>query len=116
MEESLLIIPLEGQINTLNAMAVGQEIARQRNAQKHRKLVFDAQNLTFVSSAGLRILLQVIKEEKVQHHEPVTIIRTSREVYDILEMTGLTKVVEAHRTFRERPCLMTCMWCMVISR
>lgn len=101
MDESLLIIPLEGQINTLNAMAVGQEIARQRNAQKHRKLVFDAQNLTFVSSAGLRILLQVIKEEKVQRHEPVTIIRTSREVYDILEMTGLTKVVEAHRTFRE---------------
>ena len=101
MDKQILIIPLTGKIDSLNANTVEQEIARQRSDQKHQKLIFDAEDLTYISSSGLRVLLQAVKEEKKQKHEIITLVKANREVYDILEMTGFTKFMEVHKAIRK---------------
>ncbi|MBE6092568.1 MAG: STAS domain-containing protein [Selenomonas ruminantium] len=101
-DNSVLLIPLAGVINADNASAVAQTIAEQRAAARdYTALVFDAKDLTYISSAGLRIIMQVIKEEKLRKHAPVSMIEVSRDVYDILDMTGFTTFVDVQKALRE---------------
>ena len=101
-DNSVLLIPLAGVINADNASAVAQKIAEQRAAvSDYTALVFDAKDLTYISSAGLRIIMQVIKEEKLRKHAPVSMIEVSRDVYDILDMTGFTTFVDVQKALRE---------------
>ena len=101
MNNSVLVIPLEGKIDSLNAADVGRDIAKQRAEQEYQALIFDAKKLKFISSAGLRIIMQVIKEEKVKKHERVSMIEVGKEVYNILEMTGFTELMVVQKAYRE---------------
>ena len=101
MDNSVLVIKLAGKINSTNAAAVGQRIAKERAGQEHQALVFEAKDLTYISSAGLRIIMQVVKEEKVQKHDRVSIIEVSNEVYSILDMTGFTEFMTVQKAYRE---------------
>lgn len=101
MDNSVLVIPLEGKIDSTNAADVGRDIARQRAEREHQAVIFDAKKLTFISSAGLRVIMQVIKEEKVQKHERVSMTEVSAEVYNILEMTGFTEFMGVQKAYRE---------------
>lgn len=101
MEGSILVIPLEGALDSVTAPALSREIDRRRAAQEHEALVFDAKKLTYISSIGLRIIIRVIKEEKAQKHAPVSIIEARKEVYAILEMTGLTELIKVKKSYRE---------------
>ncbi|WP_037364190.1 anti-sigma factor antagonist [Selenomonas ruminantium] len=102
IDNSVLLIPLAGVINADNASAVAQKIAEQRAAVRdYTALVFDAKDLTYISSAGLRIIMQVIKEEKLRKHAPVSLIEVSKDVYDILDMTGFTTFVDVQKALRE---------------
>ena len=102
IDNSVLLIPLAGVINADNASAVAQKIAEQRAAvSDYTALVFDAKDLTYISSAGLRIIMQVIKEEKLRKHAPVSMIEVSKDVYDILDMTGFTTFVDVQKALRE---------------
>lgn len=101
-DNSVLLISLAGVINADNASAVAQTIAEQRAAARdYTALVFDARDLTYISSAGLRIIMQVIKEEKLRKHAPVSMIEVSKDVYDILDMTGFTTFVDVQKALRE---------------
>ena len=101
MEKSILVIPLEGRLDSLAAPALGREIDRLRGAQEYEALVFDAKKLTYISSVGLRIIMQVIKEEQAQKHATVSIIEAHKDIYEILEMTGLTELDKVEKGFRE---------------
>ena len=84
--DNVLMIPLSGTINADNASAMAQNIAEKRAAVRdYTALVFEAKALTYISSAGLRIIMQVIKEEKLRKHAPVSMIEVSKDVYDILD-------------------------------
>ena len=78
MDNFTLVIPLEGKIDSVNAAEVGRNIAKKRAAQEHQAVIFDAKKLTFISSAGLRVIMQVVKEEKVQKHEQSSCIGRRR--------------------------------------
>ncbi len=100
--DSVLRIPLAGSINADNSSAVAREIAEQRAAARdYTAMVFDAKDLTYISSAGLRIIMQVIKEEELRKHAPVSMIEVSKDVYDILDMTGFTVFVDVQKALHQ---------------
>ena len=101
MAESILVIPLEGRLDSFTAPAIRREIERLRAAQEHEALVFEAKHLTYISSTGLRVIMQAIKAEQAQKHAPVSIIEARKEVYEILEMTGLTELIKVEKSYRE---------------
>lgn len=59
-------------------------------------LTVDAGQLEYISSSGLRILLMLAKRFK-----PFRIIGVNPEVYDVLSMTGFTKMMTVERALRQ---------------
>lgn len=93
-------IELTGRIDANNAIGI-DEMITDRLSEEHTEVVFDAGSLTYISSAGLRVLLKAAKAENDAGHEKVRVINACRDVYDIFEMTGFTDMLSVSKAFRE---------------
>ena len=94
-DKDILYISLEGRIDTSNSVEVENEIKEIRKNNEDMHIVLDADNLEYISSAGLRVMLRLRKEEP-----KLAIINVSPEVYDIFEMTGFTEMITIEKTYR----------------
>lgn len=102
MEQDTLIISLTGHIDSSNAPAAEEEIMALREAQPHSALTLDLKELTYISSAGLRVVLRLRKMEP-----ELRLINVSSEVYEIFDMTGFTEMMpveKARRTLSVEGC------------
>ena len=89
LKENVLTLFLEGELNSYNADNIEKEIDSTLKDQKFDKLVLDFSRISYISSAGLRIMLKL-----KQTYGNVTIIETTLEVYDIFNMTGFTNIMD----------------------
>ena len=89
---NVLVLSLEGEINSANAGEIEKEANEKIAAHTFSKLVLDFTNITYVSSAGLRVILKL-----KQKFDDLTIIEASLVVYDVLSMTGFTDIMEIHK-------------------
>lgn len=85
---------LQGRIDSMNAPAAEKQIF-EGLADNTEKIIIDAENLEFVSSAGLRVILRLRKTYK-----NIEIIGVSSEVYEILDMTGFTEMMPVTKAYR----------------
>ena len=92
-----LEIRLEGRIDSNNAPDVEQEIMNALYSNAGKEPVFDAENLEYISSAGLRVLMKIRKKL----NKPVDVINVSRDVYDIFETTGFTDLLNVKKAYRK---------------
>ena len=92
-----LEIRLEGRIDSNNAPDVEQEIMNALDSNAGKEPVFDAENLKYISSAGLRVLMKIRKKL----NKPVDVINVSRDVYDIFETTGFTDLLNVKKAYRK---------------
>ncbi len=95
VEGDTLFIDINGHIDSANAAAVEKEINEAIDREAVEKLVLDAEDLTYISSAGLRIILRLRKEMK-----DLKIINVRPEVYEIFDMTGFTEMVDIQKAYR----------------
>ncbi|MBQ0109522.1 MAG: STAS domain-containing protein, partial [Clostridiales bacterium] len=102
-----LTIFLSGRIDSASAPDVEAENNGVISANPHTSLVFDADALEFISSAGLRVILRVLKSEPT-----LKIINASTDVYDIFDMTGFTEMLTVEKGYRR----MSVDGCTVIGR
>ena len=95
VDKDILYISIEGRIDASNANEAEEKIfgIRKDNIGKHT--VLDADKLEFISSAGLRIILKLRKEEK-----GLAIINVSPDVYEVLDMTGFTDMITIEKAYR----------------
>ena len=89
LENNVLTIYLGGEINSYNADNIEKEIKDIVEKQKFERLVLDFSSVSYVSSAGLRIILKL-----KQQYNNFAVVETSLEVYDIFSMTGFTNIME----------------------
>ena len=76
-------------IETTNFAEVEESLRKVINAQLGSdKLIIDLDDTTYVSSVGLRVILKLKKE-----HDSLELITASREVYEVFEMTGFSKIL-----------------------
>lgn len=92
MEENKVIIKLEGELNSFNSEQVEKDIDEILSGNHFEAIVLDAKDLTYISSAGLRIVARL-----KQQYNDVSIIHTQDDVYSILEMVGFTEVINVTR-------------------
>lgn len=59
-------------------------------------VIIDCDELEYISSAGLRIILKIKKD-----YPNTKIINCNQEVYDIFEMTGFTEVIDIEKGYRK---------------
>lgn len=89
------IIKLTGRIDTNNASEWEQKILQQFSAETEN--AFDASELEYISSAGLRVLMKVRKKSTSE----MRIFDVSAEVFDIFDMTGFTELFKVEKRLRE---------------
>ena len=94
IDKDILYIALEGRIDASNAAAAEEQIFNIKNANQGKHTVIDADNLEYISSAGLRVILRLRKEEP-----KLAIINVAAGVYDVLDMTGFTDMVTVEKAY-----------------
>lgn len=94
-EEKILTITLEGSIDSDTAPQAETQIMDIYHTQNAKAVVLDAEDLKYISSSGLRVLLKLRKLE-----DNLKLINASSEVYEILEMTGFTDLIPTSKAYR----------------
>ena len=107
MENGILKAALSGHIDSGNAPAVESELMALREREPHDGMVLDLKGLTYISSAGLRVVLRLRKLEP-----QFKLVNVSAEVYEILDMTGFTEMMTVEKAYRE----LSVEGCEVIGR
>ena len=95
LDKGILTIGIGGRLDSDNA----HELAAYCHAvceQAHEGLVLDLAELKYISSAGLRLLLTLLKKET----KPVEAIGVGAAIYEIMEMTGFTHMLKLSRARR----------------
>ncbi len=95
LDGNTMTIALKGHIDSANAPEVEREIGEALDREVPEQLILDAQELEYISSAGLRIILRLRKEMKT-----LKIINVAPEVYEIFDMTGFTEMVDISKAYR----------------
>ena len=94
-DKDILYIALEGRIDASNAPVAEERIFAIKAENPGKHTVVDADKLEYVSSAGLRVILKLRKEEP-----NLAIINVAPEVYEVFDMTGFTDMVTVEKAYR----------------
>ncbi|MCR4610268.1 MAG: STAS domain-containing protein [Lachnospiraceae bacterium] len=84
-----LTIALEGRLDTVTAKDLADDVKDSLNGITD--LTFDLAELSYVSSAGLRVLLMAQKTMADQGH--MRVINVTEPIEQILEVTGFTTLI-----------------------
>ena len=95
LKDGLLTIRLEGRIDSNNAPDVEKELTGILEEAKADDVVFDAEGLEYISSAGLRVMLHVRKK-----YPGMSIVNVKSDVYEIFDMTGFTEMIDVRKAYR----------------
>ena len=88
-EGTIRTICLSGRMDTVTAPEL--EAAIESGSDNIQSLVLDMSDLTYTSSAGLRVLLRA--QKKMQARGGVKLLHVQPDVMDILEMTGFDTIL-----------------------
>lgn len=88
-------IALSGRIDSNNAAEVERSILSELGGKDGAAVVLDAEQLQYISSAGLRVLLRIKKS-----HPDLSITGVNSDVYEILDMTGFTEMMKVEKAYR----------------
>ena len=95
-KENILTVGLQGHIDSNNAAAVEEEINQAMEGKDVSNVIVDMQDLQYISSAGLRILLRLKK-----NFADLKIVNVNSEVYEILDITGFSEMMNVQKAYRE---------------
>ena len=94
IDKDILYIAVEGRVDASNAASAEEKIFNIKNENSGKHVVVDADKLEYISSAGLRVILKLRKEEP-----KLAIINVAADVYDVFDMTGFTDMVTVEKAY-----------------
>ncbi len=95
LNEGTLTFFVSGKIDSTNAPQVEAEVNEAKAGSTYEKVVLDMDDLEYISSAGLRVILRLRQSEPT-----LTIVNAQPAVYDILEMTGFVEMIPTGKALR----------------
>ncbi len=96
VDDGVLTLFAQGRIDSTNAPQVEADIEVIREETPHEKVTLDVEGLEYISSAGLRVILRLRKNEPT-----LSVINASSEVYEIFEMTGFSEMIPVAKAYRK---------------
>lgn len=85
-----LTVAPKGKLDALTAPELEEKLEEKIDGVE--KLIFDFAELTYISSAGLRVLMIYI--QLMEEQSSVVIKNVCREVMDVFEVTGITDFLD----------------------
>ena len=95
VDKDILYIAIEGRMDVSNATIAEEEIFNIKNDNIGKHIVIDADKLEYISSAGLRVILKLRKEEP-----KLAIINVTADVYEVFDMTGFTDMITIEKAYQ----------------
>ena len=95
-ENGTLRISLGGRIDSSCAAQVENDVKRILSENPAENVLLDLDDLEYISSAGLRVFLQLRKK-----NPSLRLVNVSPEVFNILEMTGFTEIIPIEKAYRK---------------
>lgn len=95
-ENGVLTIFFSGRIDSANVDEKEKEVNAHIAENNFQNLVFDVDELQYISSAGLRMVLRTRKNQP-----SLKIVNASADVYEILDMTGFTEMIPVEKAYRK---------------
>ena len=90
LEGTTLTVILGSELAVGNAPAMEQSL-RKYMGQDIRKIVFDATDLVYISSAGVRVVIFV--RQRLGEKPEVEFLNCAQEIFDTLDIAGVTNFV-----------------------
>ena len=94
IDKNILYIAIEGRIDASNAAQAEEMVFAIKKENPGNHTVIDAERLEYISSAGLRVILRLRKEEP-----KLAIINVAADVYEVLSMTGFTELITVEKAY-----------------
>ena len=94
--DKTVVLDIVGELNSSNAETVEKECIDIISKGEYNYILLNLHDLIYISSAGLRIVLRL-----KQKYKNVVVVEASLEVYNILQMTGFTNIIECHKKLAE---------------
>ena len=95
LDKEIIYIAISGRIDASNAAEAEGKIFNIKNDNPGKYVVVDADKLEYISSAGLRVILRLRKEEP-----KLAIINVAADVYEVFDMTGFTDMVTVEKAYK----------------
>lgn len=95
INNTTLVIFLEGQLSSANADQVTTEIEEIRANNAHDSLIIDLGKITYVSSAGLRLFLNLRKKEA-----SFKVTNVAPDVYEVFSITGFAEIMTVEKALK----------------
>ena len=89
-EGTVLNVVLGKSLATANAPLLMEELTKYKDLGVE-KIVFDASELTFLASSGIRVV--IFCKQKLGGGPEIVFVNCSKEVYDIFDITGIRSFI-----------------------
>ena len=96
LNKDTLTLYFEGEFNSSNASEIGEEANKIAKSSKFKNLILDFDDVKFISSAGLRVVLSL-----KQQYPSTSVVNVNLEVYDVFQMTGFTSMMSISKALRK---------------
>ena len=96
LNNNVLTIRFSGRIDSGNAPLAEAEVNKAVSSNPHTSVIADLDELEYISSAGLRVILRLRKNEPT-----LKIVNVTSEVYEIFDMTGFTEMLPIEKGYRK---------------
>lgn len=107
MTNEILTVFATGRIDSANADSTEKDIISKLEGYDKKALIIDMENLDFISSAGLRVILRLKKK-----YPDLKLVNVKSDVYEVFDMTGFTEMINIEKAYRT----MSVDGCEVIGR
>jgi anti-anti-sigma factor len=88
--DATLIVSLVSELSARNALELQQKLNAYQK-QDIQKIIFDATDLLYLSSAGVRVIM--FARKRFAANPEVEMLNCAKEIYDTLYLVGLTESV-----------------------
>ena len=89
--DEYVVLKLSGRVDSNNASSVEEELFSQLEGKDSLPVELDAENLEYISSAGLRVLLSA---QKIMNRSgEMKVCHVNETVMEIFEVTGFTDIL-----------------------
>lgn len=89
VDEGRAVVALEGRLDTTTAPELENEI--NEIIEGLEELIFDMENLEYISSAGLRVLLA--SQKTMNKQGSMKVINVNDQIMEIFEVTGFSDIL-----------------------
>jgi anti-anti-sigma factor len=92
--DNLLVVAISGRLDTATAPAFDSQMAPLL-AQPRPHILLDLSNVAYISSAGLRSILQLVKHSSA-HGGRVGLFEASPQIHEVIEISGFPALLDIY--------------------